>query len=1316
MRLTYILFVLMLMMTQFLFAGDILVTNIENSVEVSYSGKDNKDLLLEVPNTGRVNCSWNITLPDGTIYKGMGNSHHHLMSTPAIYRDIRVVALNLFDMSDIESITLMINADNSTLGLNEKNDSNNISKSYNRIYKDNITNYTPQRNTMKDKILYYYPANVQDYVIELGNWKERTGFDVVYRPLNDVTNNTAWIQDSIQQEYDSDYPPSYVVLFGDVDGDYSIPTFWYDYATGSAEGDHPYTLLEGDDPIEDIAIGRISFSSTSELATIINKIIMYEGMQYVPLGWQNRVLLVSDTDESGITTLTTNQYVKEIMTEYNPDFEFIELIGTDPSVSLVTANLNMGISYFNYRGFLGMSGWDAYEAFDLLNGPRLPIVSTVTCDTGSFGNGLSRTEAFLRAGTPQLPAGAVASFGCSTADTHTCYNNLVDASFYEGLFVHDMTTIGEALTYAKNQLFTVYANSQPEMLDYNYQIFNLMGDPTTIALKGSPRQFNVDISSYGGGRTLPVTITGLDGQQYYYSVCSEAEGIIASGYSNEESLTLPVGADSATVKLLVLSDGYKPVEHVVSVGNGATFLFHNTVVAYGDIETDLLYPNIEASIDIECSANNLEYGIFQAEYELINNKGEIIHSGQTEFINNDIACHLNNYLSLPAFSKQQLTDRLLIRCSVECYGNPTFDAEIDVFTGSINISHRFDNTNGIEAILGETTRLVIDMGNPTPNDFTVDWLSSGNEGLQYINTNVIDADTCTQYYNFHCEASLEPNMVHYIPITLQATQYNGIQFSWTEYIEFPVIYRENTSYFDNTGQYSIYTSVMQNAPELINTEWVELNPQLGGAGINTGIVDEIREGDQTVTLDLPFAFSWYGEEFDTISICSNGWISMGETPQITYRNWRFPGPLGPANMIAPFWDDLITTDGGVFTYYDPTNERFIVEWDCKARFDDTIERFQMQMFTSGEVLFIYDDVTAVDDTYQYRHGSYFTTGFEGANSTQGFEYVFGNEYVQGATEVSNGLKLLIKEADNQQRTAFLPVSYYYLNMLTDQQLDLVIPICSLEGDFDVSLVLDENQNWLNIASLDNCNVVEGERSEINLSVSSNGLEPGEYNTTVGLISDNLSIHGLQIPIILYVSDIPLDEMYSIAQMPNIDFIHNSDTNITDFNGFIKLEDYFRGAIISYNIELNPFATFVQIEDGFVSFSEDVDQNYSVLITANSEQTSASGQILIRAFEDVDDEDNVQTPQTLGLTNYPNPFNPTTTISFSLEKKSTITLSIYNIKGQLINELAEDMYSQGTHTIEWDGAEERGKRVTSGIYFIRLKTSDSEVVRKVALIK
>jgi hypothetical protein len=92
-----------------------------------------------------------------------------------------------------------------------------------------------------------------------------------------------------------------------------------------------------------------------------------------------------------------------------------------------------------------------------------------------------------------------------------------------------------------------------------------------------------------------------------------------------------------------------------------------------------------------------------------------------------------------------------------------------------------------------------------------------------------------------------------------------------------------------------------------------------------------------------------------------------------------------------------------------------------------------------------------------------------------------------------------------------------------------------------------------------------------------------------------------------------------------------------------------------------------------------------------------------------------------LQNYPNPFNPTTTIQFrvqSLELRGLIptTLKIYNILGQMVRVLVDEEKVAGTYTAYWDGNDQNGQPVSSGIYFYKLDAGNFSEVKKMVLIK
>lgn len=91
---------------------------------------------------------------------------------------------------------------------------------------------------------------------------------------------------------------------------------------------------------------------------------------------------------------------------------------------------------------------------------------------------------------------------------------------------------------------------------------------------------------------------------------------------------------------------------------------------------------------------------------------------------------------------------------------------------------------------------------------------------------------------------------------------------------------------------------------------------------------------------------------------------------------------------------------------------------------------------------------------------------------------------------------------------------------------------------------------------------------------------------------------------------------------------------------------------------------------------------------------------------------LQSPLT--LSNNPNPFDPSTTISFNVEPESTASLTIFSQKGQVIR--SWEGLAPGNHSLVWDGKDDQGQEVSSGVYFYRLRTRDRTLQRKMLLVK
>ena len=135
--------------------------------------------------------------------------------------------------------------------------------------------------------------------------------------------------------------------------------------------------------------------------------------------------------------------------------------------------------------------------------------------------------------------------------------------------------------------------------------------------------------------------------------------------------------------------------------------------------------------------------------------------------------------------------------------------------------------------------------------------------------------------------------------------------------------------------------------------WYEIN----SLGTETCVGDDISE-----TVSLPFAFNFYGESENSVTISSNGYLTFG-TDGTDYSNDAIPNSTEPNSIICPFWTDLKPSGndwGNVYYYSDETNNRFIVEYDNVSHYNNSDptdnETFQVILYHNGNILYQYKTI------------------------------------------------------------------------------------------------------------------------------------------------------------------------------------------------------------------------------------------------------------------------------------------------------------------------------------------------------------------------
>jgi flagellar hook assembly protein FlgD len=91
-------------------------------------------------------------------------------------------------------------------------------------------------------------------------------------------------------------------------------------------------------------------------------------------------------------------------------------------------------------------------------------------------------------------------------------------------------------------------------------------------------------------------------------------------------------------------------------------------------------------------------------------------------------------------------------------------------------------------------------------------------------------------------------------------------------------------------------------------------------------------------------------------------------------------------------------------------------------------------------------------------------------------------------------------------------------------------------------------------------------------------------------------------------------------------------------------------------------------------------------------------------------------QTALYQNAPNPFNPSTTIRYSLSERQRVTIQVYDVAGRLIRTLVDDERPAGVQKVQWHGVNDHGDRVASGVYFFVMRANGFKDVKKAVFLK
>ena len=188
---------------------------------------------------------------------------------------------------------------------------------------------------------------------------------------------------------------------------------------------------------------------------------------------------------------------------------------------------------------------------------------------------------------------------------------------------------------------------------------------------------------------------------------------------------------------------------------------------------------------------------------------------------------------------------------------------------------------------------------------------------------------------------------------------------------------------------------------------------------------------------------------------------------------------------------------------------------------------------------------------------------------------------------------------------------------------------------------------------------------------------------------------------------------SLSVVSNSDYVYrNSHVTDEDKYGFLS------GDISA------PVGKFPSDWSGMVSAAVDLPAGggeatvaYALVIGENLADLKANVDAAREAFTAGVMEPGTEPVPRLRLAqNEPNPFNPSTRISFTLEQEGRVSLTVYDLRGRPVRTILDEVRDEGDHAVLWDGKNDDGARLPSGLYLYRLEAGEQRIARKMTLVK
>ncbi len=880
-------------------------------------------------------------------------------------------------------------------------------------------------------------------------WKRAKGLDVVVVTTDVTGHQNNEIRNYIQGLYDSQTPPQYVLLVGDTpDASFNGGVPGFDFA--GTISDLPFSLMDGDDFLPDLLVGRLSARSLEQAQTIVAKILRHEQNPYTEEGtdWFQRGLVVA-ADYASSTPVPVSRWCRNQLLDLG--YAAVDSVYFPPhwgtGAILIPRSINAGVSVVSYRGWAyGIFGWEPphftlTEIAGLTNGWKLPVVFSFVCQNNDFKEPECFGEAWIRAGTATEPKGAVAFVGNSEPWSHTRFNDAAAIGAFEAMS-SGTRRMGEILTSFKMGWLTQFPAEVPfsgdgkESVEYYFYIYSLLGDPEMEMWMAPPRPITVSYANPLpiGGNFLDVSVTTSGDPVAGVRVGLTQNGArIGSGWTDASGIAhVPAAlATAGEVIVTVTGKGVAPFGGTAEVQAGLPFLSVQSTGIDDDGQgassgNGDLVANPGETIELLVSLRN------QGSTAATGVQGTLSPVGGISIISGAA-----DFPDIPAGGTAASSSPFVVRVDAGAENGLVGRLRLDVGAGAIHsVSDLVLDVVAADLIAAQ---VVVD------GDGVLDPGEEGNLSVSFRNAGAVPTGTMSGILR-----TSTPDLVALVDSTadyasIPSGELGGLVNAFRlrvapdAGIGRVAVLRAiltcgggqiiETSFSVSIGSvdhsaplgpdafgYYAYDNSDTDYPAGAPTfDWVTCSTVYGGQGTKLSLAD-----NQVAVVDLPFPFTYYGSSYDRIAVSDNGWVSFDTSTYYDYYNWHMPNIYGNGAQIAPFWDNLdpmkkrygVGIADGVYTWFDEAHHRFVIEWSRMPNFNpnfDELQTFELIIEDpqyhptgsgNGSFLFQYKQVTNNDSDRMFA-----TVGIESAAEDVGLEYTYSNLYPGACSPLGSGLAI-----------------------------------------------------------------------------------------------------------------------------------------------------------------------------------------------------------------------------------------------------------------------------------------------------------------------